>query len=97
MSGRSHATKGVGVAAVYITLFLNIKRRAFNLKKLSIQDSSARSCKVVFDPFKRPSRMVEHDACRLGAAFAYNTVFRSRRCPSVTPDNAFDFQSGRLP
>jgi len=43
MSGRSHATKGVGVAAVYITLFLNIKRRAFNLKKLSIQDSSARS------------------------------------------------------
>ena len=33
----------------------------------------------------------------LGAALAYSSVFRSRRYPGVTPDNAFDFQSGRLP
>src|SRR5438874_13316452 len=27
--------------------------------------------------------MAQHDVCRLGAALAYDSVFRSRRCPTV--------------
>lgn len=35
--------------------------------------------KVVFDPLKRPWGMAEHYGCRLGAALAYDSVFRSLR------------------